>query len=208
MRCQHPNRIAGNAKRKRGTLLLVMLTAGWVLPGLAAADSRRADRGGLTVPPELWPVVELGLRNSPTFRALFERLNTDPHVRVDLRLRTPLAGARTHSTLNVYRSPRFLDGRQTTCVSRLDGTVFVPPVVSRRDQIALLGHELLHVYRLLLGSRTESSRGQGERAALRLERRIRKELRVSDTQAQAAANVVDLRPLSSDLERECLSLLN
>jgi len=112
----------------------------------------------------------------------------------------PPVAARAHARLSVHRSPRLVDGRWTTRVTHLDGRIFVPPVVSRRDQIALVGHELLHVYRLLNGSRSESPGGRGERLALLLERQILDEIRSSNSATLAVFNIVDLRRFSSDLD--------
>jgi hypothetical protein len=198
MQRQTLDRVARRTGR-RGKVLLVALVTGLTSAAMAAPDIPGLDREGITVPRELRSVVEHGLRTSPTFRVLFDYLNATPHVHVELQLQMPPADARAHSRLHVHRTPRLVDGRWTTRVKRLDGRVFVPPVVSRRNQIALVGHELLHVYRLLRGSRSESPQGRGERIALLFERQILNEIRSANAARQAVIDVVDLRRFSSDL---------
>jgi hypothetical protein len=167
---------------------------------MGAPDIDRHEHPGIAVPRGLRSVVAHGLRTSPTFHALFEYLDATPNVEVALQLRMPLAHTRAHSRLHVHRSPRLVDGQWTSTVKRVDGRIFVPPVVSRNDQIALIGHELLHVYRLLYGSRSESPRGRGERLALLLERQILDEIRSSSAARLAAFGSADLRRFTSDLD--------
>lgn len=118
-------------------------------------------------------LVEAGVADSATFRSLWEALEATGSAQLTLVAASPDSRARVRSRVEVW-SPA--TPRDAGCVAWLRAEIGVQKGGIRGRRVALLAHELAHLFRILQGSRDERAGTPGERFALDVEQRVAAEM--------------------------------
>lgn len=170
MRAGRHRKAARDSARKAIVALPLLLT---VLCGFAGAGERvSVPCRVLDSQPLFAGALERGVKESATLRALLVDLSADERVTLYFALGDLSPGLRARSRVRITRHREC----RGDCLLRLDAEILVRWRASRRGRIAAVAHELVHLLRLLHGSRDEGRGSTGEVIADRIERRVRAEL--------------------------------
>jgi hypothetical protein len=118
---------------------------------LALVDLNGRD---ISVPPIFQGKIDSARAQSPTFKSLFDRLNSDHRVRITIEL----ASGRIANSRGIYSNPVISRGAGGGLV-RLRGTVSVSTDANvQRDSAARVGHELAHYSEIIDTNKTLQER--------------------------------------------------